>query len=450
MSQPKPDNAGTLDPTFNKTGVLYFPVPAVFGIPDAVLALPDNKSLVAIGSTVLNGPIVVARLNEDGAMDVTFGPTQHGFVEVPIEDTHVDIFGLSLLANGGWLIVGQYSSHDGGGGLLVVRQLQDGQLDKSLNGDGKLFIPYGEFGNSRYTGMKVEASRFKGKKSSNATPQATRDAGMSVIEQSDGKFVLVSNVIDAQGKQRGIVLRRNADGSRDETFNGGFAIVELQDVKHEWNSGHGVAVQADGQVLVCGLYVSADDSIGAYVTCFTSTGSVDKGFNNGLPVTIPNAGWIDLSTITVGASDGRIVAVGNARRGNVRNGLIVVLNKSGSYNLPFNNGQALYSELVPQGQGWRRCALQDNGSIIVTGSTGNGFVAKDMAAVTAHYRSDGSLDPIFNAGKGFTVFDEVQGFESTNDMAVMADGRIVVCGNSWADAEPWPYIRGGWLLRYSA
>jgi uncharacterized delta-60 repeat protein len=448
----KPANAGTLDPTFNRTGVLYFPLPAVYGMSDAILALPDNKSIVVMEPAAFNVPIIVARLNEDGALDRTFGPAQHGFVEVFLEDMSVAVFGLSLLANGGWLIVGHYSVNDvvSESGLLVVRQLQDGQLDTSLNGSGILFIPYDEFGSSQYTGMTVEAHRFKGEKRLSAAPQITRDGGAFAIGQPDGKFVLVSNVIDAQGQQRGIVLRRNADGSRDESFNGGFAIVELQGVKHKRSSGYGVAIQGDGQVLVCGLYVSDDDTVGAYVTCFTSTGQVDKGFNNGLPVTIPGTGLIDLRTISVRESDGRIVAVGSAFRNNIQNGLIVVLNKSGSYNLPFNNGKALFSELVPQGQSWSRCAQQANGSIVVAGSTGNGFVTEDMAAVTARYLSDGSLDQAFNSGKGFTVFNDEQGFESTRDMVVMADGRIVVCGSMWVDAEPFPYINGGWMLRYLA
>jgi uncharacterized delta-60 repeat protein len=449
MNQPKPVSPGTLDPTFCKNGVRYFPDPAVYGMPSAVIALPDNKSLVVMDPPVQDGKVIVARLNEDGALDTTFGPAQYGYVEVFIDATEVNIYGLSSLANGGWLMVGQFIRSGRDSGLLVVRQLQDGQLDKSLNGDGILFIPFAEIGNSQYASMEVEASRFNGKNSLDAAPQATGNAGMSAIEQSDGKIVLVTAVRDAQRRWKGIVLRRNADGSRDETFNGdGFAIVELKDVEHKDNFGSGVAVQTGGQVLVCGLYDIGNGFMGAYVTCFTSTGSIDKSFNNGLAVTVLYEGWIDLHTITVSERDGKIVAVGNARSNRAQKGLVVVLNKSGSYNLLFNNGEALFSEVVPQGHDWLRCALKPDGNIIVTGTTGNGSITDNPELLTAHYRPDGKLDPTFNSGKGYTVHDEEQGIAAGRDMAVMADGRILVCGNLYKDAEPQPYIIGGLLLRY--
>jgi uncharacterized delta-60 repeat protein len=450
MIQLKPANSGSLDPTFNGSGVLDFPLSEVYGFPDAVLPLDDNKTLVAMRPTAFNVPVIVARLNEDGTLDRSFGTAQCGFVEVPFEDSDIYVFGLTPLANGGWLIVGQYISFSGGG-LLIVRQFQDGRLDTSLNGDGKLFIPYDDLGSPQHSGVTLEVAGRHGEKTSAGRSRVSGNSGVSVVEQSDGKIVLVSSVINTSGKPKGIVLRRNSDGSPDLTFAGtGFAIVELPGVEHEWSGAEGVAVQADGQILVTGMYVKQDESMGAFVTCFNSLGQVDRTFNGGLAVTIPSPRWMMLSAITVRESDGRIVAVGNSREKDVQNGVIVVLNKSGSYNLPFNNGRALFSELVPQGQDWARCALHANGSISVTGSTGQGFVSEEMAVVTARYLSDGSLDMTFNAGKGFAVFDGEKGFEHALDMALMADGRIVICGSLWGDGEPLPSFKGGWMLRYLA
>ncbi|MCU0090842.1 hypothetical protein N8H72_12800 [Pseudomonas koreensis] len=446
MNQPQSVQAGTLDPTFNGNGKLYFPLPEIFAAPDAVLALPDGKVLVAMGPAVSGGPITLARLNDDGSLDRSFGPAQIGFVEVPF-DTDVFIFGLILLASGGWLIVGQYVSV-AESGLLVVQQLQDGRLDASLAGDGKLYIPYDGLGAPEYAGVKQDIARRKGDKVSGGGARSSGSAGVIAVEQVDGKIVLVANAIDASGTQRGIVLRRNYDGSPDRDFGkGGYAVVELPSVDHKFSSAKGVAVQADGQIVVCGRYVTQVGSAGGYVICFNSNGELEHQFNGGLPV-IVEAPLADLRQVTLRASDGRIVALGNTRQGNEQNGLIVVLNKNGSYNLLFNNGQPLCSKLVPEGLDWTHCGQQVDGSLVVTGTTGNRFITEDIGVITARYRSDGVLDTTFNPGNGFTVFNEDRGVETDKDLAVMADGRIVVCCTLWEMADPFPYIIGGIVLRY--
>lgn len=452
MSQ-ETSTSGPFDPTFNGNGVLNLPIPEISGfLPSAVLALPEGKLLVVIALLGSGAGYAVARLNEQGALDKEFGENSQGFVIVPLEEsTELSIWGISPTANGGWLIFGQ-STSAGSSGLLVVRQFQDGKLDTSLNGTGILLIPYNDFGNSGHTGITVGAAP----RNEEEALRTTGKMATSVVAQPNGKIVLVSSVKVEPFTYKGIVLRRNSDGSRDKTFNEtGFAIVELADVAHDWNSTSGVAVQADNQVLVCGSFFSNDLNApqGAFVTRFNALGKVDTGFNAGRTVTLSNPSEIKLDAITVRESDGRIVAVGRARprRGEAPKGLMVVLNASGSFNLPFNNGQPLFSDLVPEkGMYWLRCALQADGSIIVAGDTGNGFVTENLSAVTARYRSDGLLDLTFNNGEGFTVFNDEQRIEGAIDMTVMEDGRIVVCGSYYADAEPWPYLDGGWVLRYLA
>lgn len=74
-------NAGTLDPAFAQNGVLSLPLPRIPGDEArCVLALPENKILVVI-PWFGPGPIAVARLNEAGAFDTSYGDRQLGFVE---------------------------------------------------------------------------------------------------------------------------------------------------------------------------------------------------------------------------------------------------------------------------------------------------------------------------------------------------------------------------------
>jgi uncharacterized delta-60 repeat protein len=439
--------AGALDPTFNKTGILKFPIPAISGfIPSAVLPQPEEKLLVALPLAGNSAGYAVARLKADGALDEQFGVDKHGFVFVPLDTVEeLYIFGISATANGGWLIVGQGMTGPTGY-LLVIRHLPDGQLDKSLNGTGILFIPYGDFGKSGHKAVAVSP----GNRAATDDAQQT-SALISVAEQADGKIVLVSNIAHGIGQQKGIVLRRNSDGSRDTSFNGeGFAIIELEGVSHQWNSASSVAVQADGRILVGGSLFNGLQDRGVFVVRFTAAGKVDADFNAGRAVILSNISEIRLDAITVSQNDGRIVAVGRARpaRGTPPVGLIMVLNLSGSYNLVFNGGRPLFSNFISEGLYWLRCAIEENGSIIVAGNTGIGLVTETLSSVTARFRPDGVLDPTFN-GTGFNRYDEPRLIEGTTDM-VLHGGRVFVCGDLSVDAEPWPQVEGGFLLCYSA
>lgn len=451
MGQQGIASSGTLDKTFNETGILKFPIPAISGAaPDAVLALPGGKVLAVVSLSGQNAGYAVTRLDADSSLDNSFGANQDGVVVVPLENFEFDhIFGVSPTESGGWVIFAQ-ASLPGSHGLMIVRHHEDGRLDESLNGTGILHIPYEDYGSSGYTGVMVSAAR-RGDKSAEGGKQASAAGSPSVIVQPDGKLLLVGNVGDEFGKMKGIVLRRNKDGSPDTTFKGrGAAIIELEGFTFDWSSSEGIALQEDGHILVCGHF-NADEGQTAYVTRLTAAGEVDRGFNGGLAVTVFSPSLINLVAMTVRKSDGRIIAVGNAfmTRSEPRKGLIVALNSTGSYNLPFNKGKPLFADFVAEGLSWRRCVTQTNGSVIVSGSTGDGFVKKELSIVTACYRSDGSLETAFN-GQGYVVFDEALSMEGMTDMSMQGTDRFFVCGNLWKDAEPWPHINGGVLLCYSA
>ncbi|MDF9904948.1 hypothetical protein [Pseudomonas sp. AP3_22 TE3818] len=431
-------SAGTFDPSFAEKGVLSLPLPRIPGdMAQCALALPQNKTLVVIpwqGS----GPIAVARLNEDGTFDTSYGDRQLGFVELSFEGIGIDRVALRIgaLADGGCVITGLYSS-GGTRGLIVIRLRQDGNLEESFGNGGIRLIPEEDFRLGTSNG-EVCVDR-ETENDGNGPSTAQSNEGFSAAEDPHGKIVLVSNTIDFTGRQKAVALRLNSNGSTDQSFNGGFAVVELQGVEHLWSSARGVAVQ-DGKVLVCGQYGDGAHRA-VFVMRFDTEGKVDAQFNLNRPVTITSSEYIDFRSIHV--SETAILVAGEAIRDGVKHGLIVVLNTSGSYNLVFNNGAPLYSNLIPGSLYWRQCALQSNGSIIVVG-VGGEIGSRDLSLVTARYCTDGSLDSTFNNGKGFAVYENEIGTHTSDDVVVMKDGRIVICA-SWADAN----LRfGGWMLRY--
>ncbi|AHL36664.1 hypothetical protein CD58_28985 [Pseudomonas brassicacearum] len=449
MTQPTGTlQAGTLDPTFADGGVLRFPIPEISGFDTvAVLALPENKLLVAIQLLGVEAPIALARLNENGSLDIGFGGNGAGLVEVSLEGGYInDVRELIGLSDGGWLLLGQYEKGSEGGRCLV-RHDREGRLVESFGEKGVRLFPGGIAPRHAETGGGAFARVDE--RSSTGAPRSSGRKGASAVQQ-DGKILLLGYMRNDSGEPKEIVLRLNSDGSTDYTFNGvGFAIVEPPGISYEWNIAEVVTVQADGNVLVGGEFALENPySRVAYVMRFDASGRLDTSFNGGM-VPVRHSNLIYVEAIEVRETDGSIVTIGKALRDGVLHGLMFVLTRGGFFDFNFNRGQPLFSKLVPQGLGWKRIALQAEGSILVAGTTGRGFVEEGVSALTARFHSDGSLDSTFN-GNGFTVFDEGGKYEVVQDMAVMADGRIVVCGLAWVDGDPWAYIGGGWVIRYLA
>ncbi|WP_434594330.1 hypothetical protein J3Q09_01080 [Pseudomonas sp. R4-83] len=424
------------DPTFGDRGLLRFPFPGFTGYDvRALLALPQNKLLVAVRLSTEGAPTRIVRLLENGALDSAFGEQSSGYVEIKLKD---DLFmsrilGFTPLGDGGWLVVAQYSveGENYSTGLVLVRQREDGQLEPSFAEQGVLYLAYDEMGGGGHTGLVEESP---------SAAAATGAAG-AVAQQADEKIVVVSTVEDAAGRAKGIVLRFDSNGLPDTTFNGaGFAFVELAGISPADTVGQSVAVQTDGGVVVCGNYF-ATNIHGAYVIRFTTSGQVDTGFGKNGVVDIPRDQWISLDVAAI-VGDKIVVAGGVQEQGDNR-GLVAVLNFSGEYNLVFNAGQPLLWSPVTQGVRWLHCVPQADGSIIVCGSSGSGAFDDDLSAVTARILPDGSPDTSF-FGTGFTVFNEGEGFEYPHGMAVMEDGRILVGGVFFTDAG----YEKGWVIRY--
>ncbi len=89
--------------------------------------------------------------------------------------------------------------------------------------------------------------------------------------QADGKIVLVgfsNNGIDNDSA----VVRLNSDGSPDTSFGGGDGFV-MNSNGSGYDGAHGVALQADGTILLAGF---SDSDIG--LQRFTSDGDLDTSF----------------------------------------------------------------------------------------------------------------------------------------------------------------------------
>lgn len=423
--------AGILDPAFGTNGVVTLPFGDVIGsIPVAVLPQPDNKLIVAVATTQpQNAAAKIARLEEDGSLDPTFGI--QGIVEIPFDDgTWYSPRHLHPLTNEGWLITGtaERETEPGRVDLAVVRQLKDGALDTTFGKDGKVTLNiYDLIGASLLTHRHDHD-----KKRDDSLAESAGDIGATPFVQQDGKVVLVSTVFFEFNNLKGIVIRLNKDGSLDTSFNQkGFLLVELPGIAHVWNYASGVAVQQDGKVLVCGDFSRATDDIypDAYVIRYDQSGNIDSEFgveDNGVVIIADREKSLGLSAMAL-KPDGGLIATGTAQLDRQNYGLIVSLNASGSFNLVFNDGKPLFSDFLDEGVSWRRSIFQEDGKIIVIGQGGGSFIDENSSMVTARYLADGSRDRTFG-GEGWVVFNDEKGIDLYRGGALMSESRVVICG----------------------
>jgi uncharacterized delta-60 repeat protein len=441
----KLEGAGTPDPAFADLGVLKFPFN---GLPDiqsaAVLALPDKKTLVGFYPLELYGPATVARFHEDGALDTAFGGGK-GFVEIALENaTMAHVMKLSLLKDGAWLLQGTYEQEGYVEGIALVRCLPDGKQDQSFGEKGVRYLRFDQMDKpeSRTTGNAKSATRHWKRAFSSG---AAAGSGMSMAQQSDGKMVVIFYLYnDESEKWRGIVLRLNADGTSDKTFNDhGFALIDFDNSS---NYALGVAVQSDGKILVCGRYHDDTPGVqGGYLVRFDAFGRIDSTFNSGKVFKLKTR-WEEFNAVSVRESDGLIVVAGAAAPEGKLQGALVVLNTNGSYNLVFNKGKPLYSPLLNSGIYWKNCVVQTDGSIVVGGHGSGAFINGSDLCVVGRFLVDGSLDKTFN-NEGFAVFG-IEGKQCYyKDMSLMEDGRIIACGEQWLDYG-WGQLIGGWVIRF--
>ena len=145
----------------------------------------------------------------------------------------------------------------------------------------------------------------------------------AVFRQSDGRIVAVgsfTSAITMNGKSwERSMLRFNADGSVDDTFN-----VEVEHSSYAGNIITGGVPQADGSMIIYGIFNSVKDSTGAVhardlVARVTAAGKLDPDFNVGAFTYAGGTPVDDLSTVNL-QPDGKVIMGGEFSRLNGKAG----------------------------------------------------------------------------------------------------------------------------------
>ena len=217
----------------------------------------------------------------------------------------------------------------------------------------------------------------------------TNSAVYSIAIQADGKIVVGGMFTTIDGQTRNYIARLHGSGSVDASFN-----------PPANSSVESIAIQADGKIVVGGFFTTIGGQTRNYIARLHADGSVDAGFN-------PNANDY-VRSIAIQA-DGKILLGGNFTTigGQARN-YIARLNVDGSVDAGFNPGANSYI---------RSIAIQADGKIVVGGNFGT--IGGQARNYIARLHGSGTVDTVFNPNADSYVYA----------IAIQADGKIVVGGN---------------------
>lgn len=353
---------------------------------------------------------------QSGALDPTFNGT--GYIVDPVntldvtqkilvqDDQKILVVGMSFDAN--------YTAH-----AYAFRYLSDGTPDPAFATDGVFSYE-----------LDNEADLY------------------SAVITSEGKIILAGSTTDYQS-YRLLLIQLNADGTLDDSFGTGGVVAQSVSVvvDNAEDMGYDVALDAVGNILLCGSSFDENYVRRPIIARFTSTGVLDTDFGLDGIASIPagTAGESAFKGILV-QPDGKIVAsgyFGNSELWFVM--LLVRFNDDGSLDPDFGDAGVVkynYGNVDDEGEDLK---LTSDGSILVCGVTVT--QTYNYSALLAKFTSDGVLDQDF--GDAGTVEEDLGNFDFASNVAVLSDGSILMAGSSGVgppgsfDQVVWKYLPDG-------
>jgi uncharacterized delta-60 repeat protein len=288
---------GTEDTSFNSGGTGFD------GAVNDILIQPDGK-IVCVGSFTFYTDISgiktsngIARLNSDGTWDIGYGT---GFDSSATKIIYTSTNQL--------VVVGGFTTFRSNSSVGVCRINLVGSYDATFNvGTG-------------IAGGGITAN--------------------SVVEQTDGKFIVVGDFTSYNGNTANYIVRVSSTGTYDATF-----LTSLDDICND------VALQSDGRIIIVGDFLAILNNTEAVerIARLSTIGNIDLNFNNN----ISDSGFDNSASRCVVLSNDKILVGGSFTT--YFNGFdttttsanrIIRLNSSGTIDTTWNYGTAFNSSVV--------------------------------------------------------------------------------------------------------
>lgn len=368
-----------------------------------IKAQSNGKALICGAFTSYNGASKngILRLNINGTIDNSFssdrgfGGSNYGGT---IDNT---VNSISLFADGRIFIAGGFLFYNGiwQGTMAVLNN--DGSVNASFNADDgkgadanvnkiavqpdKKILIAGYF--SAYNGVnrnKIARLNIDGTLDNSFNPGSGPDSSNilnTIVLQKDGKILAGGNFAHFNNTLKSYIVRLNADGSLDNSFNFTLFKKKYGDVSDGVKA---IAIQNDGRIVL------GFETVDNYITNeykpnvfrLNADGSLDNSFNASM---FKSNTYYNIYSIKI-QNDGKILVVGTFTvyvNGKEINNLIR-LNTDGSFDETFNAGGT-----GPNGRIYS-ISLQSDGKIIIAGrfTSFNNTVANSLARLNV----DGILD----------------------------------------------------------
>ncbi|HYV92928.1 MAG TPA: T9SS type A sorting domain-containing protein [Chitinophagales bacterium] len=277
---------------------------------------------------------------------------------------------------------------------------QDGTLDSTFSGDGKVSTAIGQ----------------------------SNDLAYSVAVQADGKIVATGYSSGGTTIEFALV-RYNEDGSFDSTFNTDGKVTTA--VGGTNDQAYAAAIQPDGKIVAAGFSTNGPEDYFALVR-YNTDGSLDSSFSTDGKVTTAIGLHDDkVYSITI-QPDGKIVVAGYSYNGSNRYFALARYNANGTLDNSFSTDGKVTTVIGSNNSQVRSLALQTDGKIVAGGNCGNGST---FAFALVRYTPDGTLDNSFGSG-GKVITDIGSGDDVGWSAAIQPDGKIVQAGYSYSGTYP--------------
>lgn len=384
---------GLLDTTYGNSGV-YIYNSGAFG---QCIEIDANQKMV-IGTYNMDRTFKFFRFSSSNQLDTTFGASGStsiylGGVDAVLKDMKIQPDG-KIVAVGYWEDTGSANRKD----FIVVRLNANGTLDTTFNGTGLVTIAFG----------------------------TNEDIANAVAIQNDGKILVAGHSFI--GSYRDVAIARiNVNGTLDNTFGTNGKVIT--DLAGNNDVATCIAINSDGKFAI-GSYTYGAGSSSNFadfgIAKYNSNGSLDTTFStDGKHVVVIAPSGNDKPVAIAFQNNGKILMGGSAFLStSTRDDFAIVrLNANGTLDTSFSTGGIFTSAIGSSDDTVYAMKLLSDGKILLAGTVSSGsYTDIGLIRVTA----SGNLDTTFGTnGKTQQGYGNLSGIQ---DMDVMSDGKIMVCG----------------------
>ncbi|WP_053076586.1 hypothetical protein [Caenimonas sp. SL110] len=423
-----------------------------------VLVQPDGKIIIIgkIGGSPTS-QVLVQRFNADGTLDLTFNAGATSIATLP---ANAFIQGAALDADGNILIAASAIRTANFNQFVLVRLTPEGALDTTFDSDSIALTQIGtrsdvprtmlvqadgqiilagstqtdtssltrDFAFVRYNADGSLDTTFDTDGILTSASPGSSDAVTGMVELADGGFMAVATRAVTGVSNSVVLIKYNSNAAVDTTFGtDGMQTVAISATSSAFAS-NGLIAQDDGKFVVTG---SEDRGLGdgsstGFVMRFNANGTPDASFGTDGKVVVQLGTLIDQVLAVVQQDDGKLVVSGlSFYSGTSNHGFIARFNENGTLDTTFSTDGVAWSPFPsPADDAFQNLALQADGKIVVTGfraHTGTPY-PEDYDRVLLRYNADGTLDTTFN--NAYSLGEAVSYTENAGAIVLDATAQV--------------------------